>query len=62
MAAEAREKLPGHIMPTEKPQSAQPNNPTTGDGIRAIHKYEAMQSRQEICIKRSRLMRLPNLP
>ena len=35
---EARLKVPGHMIPTEKPQRAQPISPMTGFGIREMHR------------------------
>ena len=40
--AEALLKLPGHIIPTERPQSAHPIRPTTLFGTRLIVRYETI--------------------
>ena len=36
--ADALLKVPGHIMPTDKPQIAQPTSEISGDGDRDIHR------------------------
>lgn len=62
MAADALLKVPGHIIPTENPQIAQPISPTIGTGTREMHKYEATHSTQLPFIKRSKLSFSPYFP
>ena len=38
--------VPGHIMPTEKPQMAHPASETNGWGSNEIRRYEAMHNAQ----------------
>ncbi len=61
-AAEALLNVPGHIIPTEKPQTAQPTSPTAGSGTSEMQRYAAMQSRQLILMNLSRSSLSPNLP
>ena len=62
IAADALLKVPGHIIPTENPQIAQPISPTIGTGTREMHKYEATHSTQLPFINRSKLSFSPYFP
>ena len=55
-------KLPGHIIPTDKPKIAQLARETIAFGISAIHKYDTTQRIQLNIIKRSRSILSPNFP
>ena len=52
--AEALLNVPGHIMPTEKPHTAQPIRDTTGFGTRVMHRYAPMHRKQLYFINLSR--------
>lgn len=41
--ADALLKVPGHIIPTDKPQTAQPARDKAGDDEREIHRYAVTQ-------------------
>ena len=60
--ADALLNVPGHIIPTEKPQIAQPASSTAGIGTNAIIRYEQMQSSVLNFINRSRSILSPYFP
>lgn len=62
IAMEALLYVPGHIIPTEKPHTAQPIRFIAGTGTNAMHAYAAMQSTQLNIIKLSSLSFSPYLP
>ena len=45
-------KLPGHMMPTDRPQSPQPSRLSQGIGERAVSRYAIIQSMQLTAINR----------
>ena len=55
-------KVPGHRMPTDRPQMAQAIRLTAGTGTKTIVRYDAMHKMLLPAIKRSRLSRSPNFP
>ena len=60
--ADALLKLPGHMMPTERPHTAQPIREITGDGDKEIHKYDKIQSTPLPSINLSKLILSPYFP
>ena len=60
--ADAILKVPGHIIPTDRPHNAQPIKEVTGDGDNDMHRYEAIQSRLLNIMNRLKLILSPNLP
>lgn len=62
IVADALLNVPGHIIPTENPHTAQPIRFIAGTGTNIMHIYDATQSRQLKIIKLSRRSLSPNLP
>ena len=55
-------KVPGHIIPTDKPQSAQPKNPKNAFCEKPIIQYETQHKTELKTINFFRLILCPNLP
>ena len=61
-AADALLKLPGHIIPTERPHIAQPARFNTGEGTSDITRYEIIHSTLLPAINLSRSILSPYFP
>ena len=60
--ADEIENVPGHIMPTQKPQIEQPINDSAGTGESDTSKYAPIHTMHEIGINFSCEILSPNLP
>ncbi len=61
-AAAALLNVPGHIMPTDRPQTAQAIRDICGTGNNDIPRYDKMHRLLLQTINRSRLIRSPHFP
>ena len=50
MLSDARESVPGHIIPTEKPHKPHPSSAITGDGESEAIRYEMAHNTEHIII------------
>lgn len=60
--ADALLKLPGHMIPTDNPQTEQPISDKKGDDESDMHKYDKMQRMLLPIMNLSKLILSPNLP
>jgi hypothetical protein len=62
ISAAALLKLPGHMIPTDNPQTAQPTRDRNGEGEREMHRYDITQRIPLPAMNRSRSILSPNFP